>query len=142
MKNNKINAKNSRDEHFYLPEELRERLRQRAVACSARLDRAVARRTSADPLPCPEYGEEVARQFALAEELFHIQYCRTALERCIDCGAASLRYHRANGAQVRTVFRMTERGLVQVTGLPQPCDAEKELLQNCSSSIRQTGRQT
>ena len=63
-------------------------------------------------------------------------------DRCIDCGAASLRYHRANGAQVRTVFRMTERGLVQVTGLPQPCDAEKELLQNCSNSIRQTGRQT
>ncbi len=126
MKNNKINAKNTLNEHFYLPEELRERLRQRAVACSSRLDRAAARRTSADPLPCPEYGEEVARQFALAEELFHIQYCRAALERCIDSGAASLRYHRADGAPVRTVFRMTERGLVQVTGLPPLGDAEKE----------------
>ena len=31
MKNNKINAKNSRDEHFYLPEELRERLAEGGI---------------------------------------------------------------------------------------------------------------
>lgn len=96
---------------------LREDLRQQANAVAARLSRSVGRLTSCDPLPCLEYGEEVAAEQALAQKLFYLQNCRNALERCIAAGGASLRYHWADGTVTRTRFRKIGPGRVRAYGL-------------------------
>ena len=102
---------------FFPASELRERLRLRANALTARLSRSVARLTSCDPLPCPEYGDEVLFQQELAQELFYIQNCRTALERCIAGGGAILRYKRPDGTVVTTRFRKVGPSRIKVAGL-------------------------
>ena len=96
---------------------LREELRGLANEKAHRLSRSVARLTSCDRLPCPEYGEEVRFEEALAEELFYLQQCRAALERCIHTGSATLRYHRPDGTTTVTGFRMVGPSRVRVTGL-------------------------
>ncbi len=96
---------------------LREDLRQRANEKTARISRSVARLTSCELLPCPEYDEEVHFQFTLAEELMYLQNCRSALEKCIDAGAAVLRYRRADGTVTVTRFRMIGPARVRVWGL-------------------------
>lgn len=96
---------------------LRETLRQRANALTAQLSRSVNRLTSCDLLPCMEYGEEVAFQQSLAQELFYIQSCRNALERCIGNGGAILRYRWSDGTTCCTRFRRTGPGQVRVSGL-------------------------
>ena len=97
--------------------ELREQLRQRSCGLTARLSRSVARLTSCDPLPCPEYDEEVRFQQALAQELFYLQHCRTALERCIAGSGANLRYRWADGRVTVTRFRKVGPSRIKVTGL-------------------------
>ena len=96
---------------------LREELRCLANEKAARLSRSVARLTSCDRLPCPEYGEEVRFEETLAAELFYLQQCRAALERCIHCGSAVLRYHQPNGELTVTNFRMVGPSRVRVSGL-------------------------
>ena len=96
---------------------LREQLRQQAGDHAARLSRSVGRLTSCDALPCLEYGEEVAAERSLAEQLFYAQYCREALERCIGSGGARLRYRWADGRVSQTRFRKVGPGRVKVTGL-------------------------
>ncbi len=96
---------------------LREDLRQRANEKTARISRSVARLTSCELLPCPEYNEEVHFQFMLAEELMYLQNCRSALEKCIDAGSAVLRYPRADGSVTVTRFRMIGPARVRVWGL-------------------------
>lgn len=108
--------KTKKSEYFPIPS-LRETLRQRGNALTARLSRSVARLTSCDMLPCLEYGEEVAFQRALAEELFYIQSCRNALERCIGSGGAALSYRWSDGTTTFTRFRRTGTAQVKVTGL-------------------------
>lgn len=108
--------KTKKTEYFPIPS-LRETLRQRGNTLTARLSRSVARLTSCDMLPCMEYGEEVAFQRALAEELFYIQSCRNALERCIGSGGAALRYRWSDGTTTFTRFRRTGTAQVKVTGL-------------------------
>jgi hypothetical protein len=110
MKNNKIQPQ------FFPASELREHLRQRACGLTARLSRSVARLTSCDPLPCVEYDEEVRFQQALAQELFYLQHCRNALERCIGAGAATLRYRKGDGSVTVTRFRLVGPSRVRVTG--------------------------
>ena len=111
--------KNNRKSEYFPISILREELRQRAVDHAARLNRSVARLTSCDPQPCLEYGEEVSYEQALAEQLFYAQQCRTALERCIGCGGAVLRYRWADGTVTHTRFRKIGPGRVKVTGLRQ-----------------------
>ena len=82
--------------------------------------RSVGRLTSCDLLPCMEYGDEVAFQRSLAEELFYIQSCRNALERCIGNGGAAVRYRWADGSTSFTRFRRTGPGQVRVSGLKLP----------------------
>lgn len=98
---------------------LRELLRQQAMDRSTRLSRSVARLTSCDALPCLEYGEEVRTEQALAEQLFYLQNCRTALERCLGAGGANLRYRWADGRVTQTRFRKIGPSRVKVTGLPE-----------------------
>ena len=88
--------KNKKTEYFPITS-LREILRQRGTELTTRLSRSVGRLTSCDLLPCMEYGDEVAFQRSLAEELFYIQSCRNALERCIGNGGAAVRYRWADG---------------------------------------------
>lgn len=104
---------------------LREQLRQRAGELAARLARSVTRLTSCDYLPCLEYGEEIARERALAEELFYVQQCRNALEQCLARGAASLTYRWADGAETVTAFRRTGPNRARVTGLVIPSGREE-----------------
>ena len=114
-----LSMKNNKNQYFPIPA-LREALRQRANTLTARLSRSVARLTSCDILPCMEYGDEVAFQRALAEELFYIQSCRNALERCIGSSAAALRYRWADGSTSFTRFRRNGPGQVKVSGLRLP----------------------
>lgn len=109
MKNNKI-------EYFPIST-LREELRLRACDHASRLSRSVARLTSCDRQPCPEYGEEVAAEHSLAERMFYTQHCRDALERCIEVGGTTLRYRWADGSVTHTRFRKVGPGRVKVTGL-------------------------
>lgn len=95
---------------------LRERLREDANALTARLSRSVARLTSCDSLPCPEYGEEVSYQEDLTQKLFYLQHCRSALERCIDGRAVTLRYRWSDGTMTVTRFRKADLGRVKVIG--------------------------
>ena len=96
---------------------LREQLRQRAMAVSQKLSRSVGRLTSCDNLPCLEYGEEVAAEEALAQELFYLQHCRSALERCIPRRSVTLRYRMPDGTTIRTQFRKIGPARVRVTNL-------------------------
>ena len=96
---------------------LREELRGLANEKANRLSRSVARLTSCDRLPCPEYSEEVRFEEALAQELFYLQQCRAALERCIHSGSAVLRYHHPDGTITVTNFRMVGPSRVRVSGL-------------------------
>lgn len=102
---------------YFPASELREQLRQRACGLTARLSRSVARLTSCDPLPCVEYDEEVRFQQALAQELFYLQNCRTALERCIAGSGATLRYRGTGGRVTVTRFRKVGPSRIKVTGL-------------------------
>lgn len=115
--------KNNKTEYFPITS-LREDLRQRGNALTARLSRSVGRLTSCDLLPCMEYGDEVTFQRQLAEELFYIQSCRNALERCIGLGSAALRYRWSDGSVSFTRFRRTGPGQVRVSGL-RPAAPEK-----------------
>jgi len=108
--------KNKKNQYFPITS-LRESLRQRAITLTARLSRSVARLTSCDLLPCMEYGEEVAFQQNIAQELFYIQSCRNALERCIGNGGAVLRYRCPDGTCRTTRFRRSGPGQVRVSGL-------------------------
>lgn len=107
--------KNIKTEYFPVPL-LRENLRLRANDLTAQLSRSVARLTSCD-LPCPEYGEEVARQQGMTQELFYVQHCRTALERCAAGSGATLRYRFADGTVALTKFRKIGPNRVKVMGL-------------------------
>ena len=96
---------------------LREDLRRLASSHAVRLSRSVSRLTSCDSLPCLEYGEEVKLEKGLAERLFYVQYCRDALERCIDTGNVTLRYRWADRTTTQTRFRRVGPGRVKVVGL-------------------------
>lgn len=96
---------------------LREELRQRSVREAAALSRSVGRLTSYDALPCPEYRDEVAGQYAAAEQLIYIQHCRSSLEQCIASGASHLRYRWHDGRVTYTRFRKTAAARIKVSGL-------------------------
>jgi hypothetical protein len=96
---------------------LRETFRQEASEKANRINRSVARLTSCDMLPCMEYGEEVRSEFVLAQELFYLQHCRTALERTLGGSEAKLRYRWPDGSSSRTTFRKAGPNRVKVTGL-------------------------
>ena len=108
--------KNNNTQQFPIPE-LRETLRQRANALAVRLNRSVARLTSCDALPCLEYGDEIKTEYALVQELFYVQQCRNALERCIAGKGALLRYRWPNGTVTVTRMRKIGPNRVRVTGL-------------------------
>lgn len=99
---------------------LREQLRQRAVESSSKLSRSVGRLTSCDALPCLEYQGEVAREYAVVDQLLYVQNCRSALERCIAGKPARLRYRWQDGRVTVTRFRKVRQGCVQVYGLQPP----------------------
>jgi hypothetical protein len=101
---------------------LRETLRLDAAALTNRMARSVGRLTSCDLLPCEEYGEEVSYQRQLAQQVFYLQNCRAALERCIVAGATAVRYRWPDGTVTMTRFRMVTPSRVKVTGL-QKTDA-------------------
>lgn len=109
--------KNNKKYEYFPISVLREELRQRSMDHAARLSRSVSRLTSCDLQPCLEYGEEIAWEMALTEKLFYAQQCRNALERCISCGGAMLRYRWTNGTVTFTRFRKVGPGRVKVTGL-------------------------
>lgn len=96
---------------------IREYLRQCAVQEAAVLSRSVSRLTSYDAMPCMEYSQEVACQYAVTEKLLYIQQCRSSLERCIASGASHLRYHWRDGQVTDTRFRKTESAKIKVSGL-------------------------
>ena len=108
--------KNNTKTEYPIPE-LRDLLRREAGELTAKLSRSVGRLTSCDHLPCLEYGEEVQHQLMLAQRLFYLQHCRTALERCIVGKTVSLRYRFPDGTVSRTVFRKCGPNRVRVTGL-------------------------
>ena len=99
---------------------LREQLRQRAVEASQQLSRSVGRLTSCDSLPCLEYQGEVAREYAVVDQLLYVQNCRSALERCIAGRDARLRYRWRDGRVTVTRFRKVRQGCVQAYGLQPP----------------------
>lgn len=96
---------------------LRETLRSEAGSLSERLNRSVNRLTSADALPCTEYGEEVLHQRSLCERLMYLQHCRNALERCIAGKTAHLRWHWQDGTVSETRFRKCGVNRVEVRGM-------------------------
>ena len=96
---------------------LRENLRCEAGSLSERLNRSVNRLTSADALPCTEYGEEVLHQRSLCERLMYLQHCRNALERCIAGKTAHLRYRWQDGTVSETRFRKCGVNRVEVRGM-------------------------
>ncbi len=96
---------------------LREDLRQRAAQQAAILSRSVGRLTSYDALPCTEYRQEVAGQYAVVERLLYLQQCRSALEQCIASGASRLRFRWQDGRVTETRFRKTGPARVRISGL-------------------------
>ena len=112
-----MNTTKKNNAQYYSVFQLREDLRKQANDVSARLSRSVGRLTSCDPDPCLEYGEEVAYQQALAQQLFYLQHCRNALERSIAAKSATLRYRWPDGSSSRTTFRKAGPNRVKVTGL-------------------------
>lgn len=117
MRNNKI--------EYFAMDGLREELRQQSVFLAEKLSRSVGRLTSCDRLPCMEYSEEVAAEYRLAEQLFYVQQCRNALERCIGLGGAKLRYRWADGSVTQTAFRAVGPVRIKVTGLVRKAAAEQ-----------------
>jgi len=111
MKNSKTN------EQFFPIPALREHLRGQSVDLATRLSRSVGRLTSCDALPCLEYGEEVKTEYALAQTLLYLQNSRNALERCIACGSAALRYRWTDGTVTVTRFKKVGPNRVRVQGL-------------------------
>ena len=99
--------------------QLREDLRLQAVELAGKLSRSVARLTSCDLLPCLEYGEEVDKEQAIAQQLFYIQSCRNALERCMACKSTTVRYRGNDGTLTCTTFRKIGPARVRVRGLAQ-----------------------
>lgn len=96
---------------------LREKLRQRSNEQAALLSRSVGRLTSCDALPCPEYRQEVAAEYAVIDRLLYVQHCRSTLEACIGSGSARLRYRWRDGMVTETRFRRVGPGRVRVSGL-------------------------
>ena len=96
---------------------LREQLRRQSVELAEQITRSVSRLTSADALPCEEYSEEIRYEHSLAQRLFYVQRCRGALERCIACGAAKLRYSWSDGTVTETAFYKVDPKRVRVDGL-------------------------
>lgn len=96
---------------------LRERLRTESAARCGALSRSVGRLASADARACMEYGEEVAKEEALACEAMYLQHCRAALERCIAGGSAGLRFRWPDGSVTTTRFRLAPDGMVKASGL-------------------------
>ena len=99
---------------------LRQLLRLQSAETAEKLRRSVSRAASADDLPCTEYGEEVAYQHRLTEELLYLQHCRGALERAIDSGGSRLvwTWQDGNTSEVRVRrqknhIRMDVRRLTQ-----------------------------
>ena len=101
---------------------LRERLRLAAVDRCSAMSRSVARLASADALPCLEYGDEVARESALACEAMYLQYCRSALERCIASGSAGFRFRWPDGFSTATRFVRGDGGTVKAVNLQADLD--------------------
>ena len=114
MKNNK--SAHPVQNEYPIPQ-LREELRLRACGLADRLARSVGRLTSCDWLPCTEYGEEIARERTIAEELFYVQQCRRMLEYCLAKGSGSQTYRWSCGAETVTVFRRTGPNRARVSGL-------------------------
>lgn len=108
--------KTNKTEYFPISA-LRESLRLKASDRAHRIDRSVARLTSCDMEPCLEYGEEVRTEFTLAQELFYLQHCRTALERILGGSEAKLRYRWPDGAVTVTRFKRIGPNRVKVVGL-------------------------
>lgn len=98
-------------------ETARETLRSRAVDRAQRLSRSVARRTSADSLPCLEYREEILAERAAIDDLLYAQHCRDSLERCIAAGSASLHYRGQDGSVRSVRFQRTSLSRVKIWGL-------------------------
>lgn len=99
---------------------LREKLRLQALEYTQRLTRSVARQTSYDIQPCVEYNEEVQAEYEMIEKLLYIQNCRSALEHCLDSGAARLRFRWQDGQVSATRFRKLGQGRVEVYGFQLP----------------------
>ena len=108
----------TKNKNQYFPAaELRERLRTEAMTLAEKLARSVGRVTSWEALPCLEYGEEVQKEYALAQRLFYLQQCRDAVEHCIDGKNAVVRYRWPDGTTTRTSFRLVSPNRIRVTGL-------------------------
>ncbi|MBP3493717.1 MAG: hypothetical protein J6J83_03785 [Oscillospiraceae bacterium] len=84
---------------------VRAQLQQQSVETAEKLRRSVSRAASVDNFPCTEYGEEVALQHLLAEELLFLQHCRGALERAIEKGASRLVWRWQSGERCEVRFR-------------------------------------
>ena len=84
---------------------IRQELQQQSTELATQLQRSVQRATSVDHLPCDEYGAEVARQHALAEELLFVQHCRNALERSVAKGSSRLVWRWQGGGRSEVRFR-------------------------------------
>ena len=96
---------------------LREDLRHQAVTLSRDLDRSVARKTSYDAVPCPEYTDTVRGQYELVNRLLYVQNCRKTLEACLQSGFARLRFRNPDGTVTRTWFKRASLGRVVAGGL-------------------------
>jgi len=96
---------------------LREELRQLAARQAVILSRSVGRLTSYDALPCTEYRQEVAGQYAVVERLLYLQQCRSALEQCIASGGSRLRFRWRDGSVTVTRFRKVSPARIRVFGL-------------------------
>ena len=96
---------------------IREKLRLSSARQAALLSRSVGRLTSCDTLPCLEYREEVAQEYAVIDRLLYLQQCRSCLESCIGSGASRLRYHWRDGRVTETRFRRISPGRVRTRGL-------------------------
>jgi hypothetical protein len=107
---------NNKTQHFPAAV-LREQLRTQALELAEKLARSVGRVTSWENLPCLEYGEEVQKEYALAQRMFYLQQCRDAVEHCIDGKNAVVRYRWPDGTVSRTSFRLAGPNRIRVTGL-------------------------
>lgn len=107
--------KNQKSEYFPVMT-LRESLRLEAAETAGKLNRSVGRLTSCELQACPEYDEEVIYQRQLAQRLFYLQNCRSALEHCLETGATAVRYRWPDGKVTVTRFRLVTPSRAKVTG--------------------------
>ena len=107
--------KNQKSEYFPVMA-LRENLRQEASDVAGKLNRSVGRLTSCELEPYQEYDDEVAIQRQLAQRLFYLQNCRSALEHCLATGATAVRYRWPDGKVTVTHFRLVTPSRAKVTG--------------------------